>query len=601
MEIFKLFGSIFVNTDDADKSMQKTEKNAESIASKLGSGITTAAKWGAGLVTAATAATTAVVGLANDAAGTADEIDKMSQKIGISAEAYQEWSYVMGQNGMDVDKLATGMKTLVSQMDSAASGSASAQENFEKLGISIYDSSGNLKDQETILNEAMHSLADMENGTEKARLATELFGKAGIEMMPMLNQGSQAMDDLTQRAHDLGLVMSEDAVSAGVTLGDTIDDIKQSFSMIGTNLGSAVIPIIQQFADLIIDNMPMIQQTIGQLGPILANMAATFLPVIADLAQMLLPLLVDLINQLLPVITNIASIVLPIITELLEKLMPPLMQIIGAILPVITTLLNTLMPIIDLLFQILNPILDVILALIVPLVELASVILQPIIELLGALITTALEPLMPVIQAVAYLLTMTLGSAFKTLEPIIDDIMQVFDGLIDFISGVFSGDWEKAWNGIVNIFSGIFSAVSDIFKAPINFIINGINSLFASLGNLKIPDWVPIIGGTSFDLPQIPMLWKGGNIVESGSVLVGEKGPEILELPAGARVTPLDNANDNTNLTKDDLIDAIRTVLSEGYINLSVEATANRDRLFDDIAIKNTEWKKQHGMKSRFA
>ena len=601
MEIFKLFGSIFVNTDDADKSMQKTEKNAESIASKLGSGITTAAKWGAGLVTAATAATTAVVGLANDAAGTADEIDKMSQKIGISAEAYQEWSYVMGQNGMDVEKLSTGMKTLVSQMDSAASGSASAQENFNKLGISIYDSSGKLKDQETILNETMHALADMENGTEKARLATELFGKAGIEMMPMLNQGSGAMDELTQRAHDLGLVMSDEAVSAGVNLGDTIDDIKKSFSMIGTNLGSAVIPIIQQFADLIIDNMPMIQQTIGQLGPILANMAATFLPVIADLAQMLLPLLVDLINQLLPVITNIASIVLPIITELLEKLMPPLMQIIGAILPVITTLLNTLMPIIDLLFQILNPILDVILALIVPLVELASVILQPIIELLGALITTALEPLMPVIETVASLLTMTLGAAFKTLEPIIENIQQVFVGLIDFITGIFSDDWEKAWNGIVNIFSGIFSAVSDIFKAPINFIINGINSLFASLGNLKIPDWVPIIGGTSFDLPQIPMLWKGGDIVESGSVLVGEKGPEILELPAGARVTPLDNANDNTNLTKDDLIDAIRTVLSEGYINLSVEATANRDRLFDDIAIKNTEWKKQHGMKSRFA
>lgn len=591
MEIFKLFGSIFVNTDEADKSMQKTESNAESIATKLGNGVKTAAKWGAAIVSGAAIAATAVTGLATNAAGTADEIDKMSQKIGISTEAYQEWSYVMGQNGMDVEKLSTGMKTLVSQMDSAASGTASAQENFEKLGVSIYDSSGKLKDQETILNETMHALADMENGTEKARLATELFGKAGIEMMPMLNQGSGAMDELTQRAHDLGLVMSEDAVSAGVTLGDTIDDIKQSFSMIGTNLGSAIIPVIQQFADLIVDNMPMIQQAIGQIGPVLADMAAAFLPVLAEMAQMLLPLLVDLINQLLPVITDIASAVLPVITELIDKLLPPLMKIIEAVLPVVTTLLDTLMPIIDALFQILSPILDVLLAIIVPLVELASTILQPIIELLGLLIKSALEPLMPAIQTVADLLTVTLGAAFKTLEPIINNIMQVFGGLIDFITGVFSGDWEKAWNGIVNIFEGIFSAVSNIFKAPINFIINGINSLFASLGNLKIPDWVPIIGGTSFDLPQIPMLWKGGNIVEPGRVLVGEKGPEILDLPAGARVTPLSGDEmvqgiDYSMLLKI-IVEAIRMVIPE--LEQVIQIVPDEDGIFRIVQKKNRE------------
>ncbi len=591
MEIFKLFGSIFVNTDDADKSMQKTETNAESIATKLGNGVKTAAKWGAAIVSGAAIAATAVTGLATNAAGTADEIDKMSQKIGISTEAYQEWSYVMGQNGMDVEKLSTGMKTLVSQMDSAASGTASAQENFEKLGVSIYDSSGKLKDQETILNETMHALADMENGTEKARLATELFGKAGIEMMPMLNQGSGAMDELTQRAHDLGLVMSEDAVSAGVTLGDTIDDIKQSFSMIGTNLGSAIIPVIQQFADLIVDNMPMIQQAIGQIGPVLADMAAAFLPVLAEMAQMLLPLLVDLINQLLPVITDIASAVLPVITELIDKLLPPLMKIIEAVLPVVTTLLDTLMPIIDALFQILSPILDVLLAIIVPLVELASTILQPIIELLGLLIKSALEPLMPAIQTVADLLTVTLGAAFKTLEPIINNIMQVFGGLIDFITGVFSGDWEKAWNGIVNIFEGIFSAVSNIFKAPINFIINGINGLFASLGNLKIPDWVPIIGGTSFDLPQIPMLWKGGNIVEPGRVLVGEKGPEILDLPAGARVTPLSGDEmvqgiDYSMLLKI-IVEAIRMVIPE--LEQVIQIVPDEDGIFRIVQKKNRE------------
>lgn len=278
MEIFKLFGSIFVNTDEAEKSMQKTEKSAESVASKLGSGIKTAAKWGAGLVAASTAATTAIFGLATKATETADEIDKMSQKIGISNKAYQEWSYVMGQNGMDVSKLQTGMKTLVTQMDMASSGTKSATENFDKLGISIYDASGGLKDQETILNETMHALADMENGTEKARLATELFGKAGIEMMPMLNQGSGAMDELTQRAHDLGLVMSDEAVSAGVVLGDTMDDVKKSFGMIGTQLGVAVMPLVQKFADKILNIMPVVQKYVGGV----VNAIGEFVGAMAD-------------------------------------------------------------------------------------------------------------------------------------------------------------------------------------------------------------------------------------------------------------------------------------------------------------------------------
>lgn len=512
LEIFKLVGSIFVDNSAANESLAKTDEKANSVGATLLNGVGKAAKFGTAIVGATTAAAGAVMGLANNAAKTADEIDKASIRMGIGAESYQELAYAAGQCGVEMSVLEKGAKKL------------------EGTGINMDD--------------AMSQIMEMTTAEERAAKAAELFGDTvAYQMSPLIEQSSESYDGLLNRAHELGLVMSEESVTAGVTLGDTMADVKDSFAMIGTSLGSAVIPVIQQFADLIIENMPMIQQTIGQLGPIIANMAATFLPVIADLAQMLLPLLVDLINQLLPVITNIASIVLPIITELLEKLMPPLMQIIGVILPVITTLLNTLMPIIDLLFQILNPILDVILALIVPLVELASVILQPIIELLGALITTALEPLMPVIETVASLLTMTLGAAFKTLEPIIENIQQVFGGLIDFITGIFSGDWEKAWNGIVNIFSGIFSAVSDIFKAPINFIINGINSLFASLGNLKIPDWVPIIGGTSFDLPQIPMLWKGGDIVESGRVIVGEKGPEILDLPAGARVSPLSGNN----------------------------------------------------------
>lgn len=526
LEIFKLVGSIFVDNSAANESLAKTDEKASSVGATLLNGVGKAAKFGTAIVGATTAAAGAVMGLANNAAGTADTIDKASIRMGISAESYQELAYAAGQCGVEMTTLEKGAKKL------------------EGTGLNMDD--------------AMSQIMAMTTAEERAAKAAELFGETvAYQMSPLIEQSTQDYDGLIQRAHDLGLVMSEESVKAGVVLGDTMADIKDSMSMIGTNLGSAVIPVIQQFADIIINNMPMIQQAIGQLGPVLASMAATFLPVIADLAQMLLPLLVDLINQLLPVITSIASMILPIITELLEKLMPPLMQIVEAILPVITTLLNTLMPIIDLLFQILTPILDVLLALIVPLVELASAILQPIIELLGTLIEATLKPLMPVIETVAKLLTMTLGAAFKTLEPIIDNIRQVFGGLIDFITGIFSGDWEKAWKGIVDIFDGIFSAVSNIFKAPINFIINGINSLFSSLDEIKIPDWVPVVGGSSFSLPQIPLLAKGGIIQEAGDVIVGDDGPEMLSLPVGAKVTPLDGHSAVAGIDYDKLTECI--------------------------------------------
>lgn len=561
MDIFKLVGSIFVDTDEANKSIAKTDEKAEGLGKKLVEGVSVAAKWGAGLVAASTAAAGAVFGFADSAAGTADEIDKMSQKIGISTDAYQEWSYVMGQNGMDVEKLSTGMKTLVSQMDMAAGGTTSAQENFDKLGISIYDVSGKLKDQELILNETMHALADMENGTEKSRLATELFGKAGIEMMPMLNQGSEAMDELTQRAHDLGLVMSGDAVTAGVVLGDTIDDIKKSFAMIGTNLGSAVIPIIQKFADLLIDNMPMIQEMFAALAPVMMGVVSAIFPIVTDLAEMILPIILDLIEQLVPVITEITASILPIFVDLLNILLPPLMEIIRVLLPPLISLIQVLLPVLSNTMALLTPILDLFTKLLTPIAQLITLAIEPLISVLVKLTNESLKSMIPAVELLAEVLLGVLMTAFELLKPVIENIKDAFSGLISFITGVFSGDWSKAWNGIVEMFGNIFNGIVSLVKVPINFIINGINGIFSSLGELEVPDWVPGIGGTSFSLPQIPLLAKGGDIVEAGTVMVGEAGPELLSLPVGARVTPLDKIG--TEMDYDRMAQSLASVLAE--------------------------------------
>lgn len=257
MELFQLFGSILVDNEKANASIAKTDKEAEKLSTKFSNGIKTVGKWGTAIAAAATVAGGALLGVANNSASAMDEIDKMSAKIGISKQGYQEWAYVMGQNGMEIEKMQVGMKTLVSQMDGVASGNKNATEMFNKLGLSVYDATGKLKDQETMMNETMFALADMENGTEKARLATELFGKSGVEMMPMLNGGSEGMRELTARAHELGLVVSDEAVTSGVVFGDTMDDVKASLGMVGTRIGNEIIPIFQKMAEWVITNVPV--------------------------------------------------------------------------------------------------------------------------------------------------------------------------------------------------------------------------------------------------------------------------------------------------------------------------------------------------------
>lgn len=146
-----------------------------------------------------------------------------------------------------------------------------------------------------------------------------------------------------------------------------------------------------------------------------------------------------------------------------------------------------------------------------------------------------------------------LNGFFASVKNIWDSIKQVFDGVIDFIRGVFTGDWQRAWEGVKEIFRGTFNAFASLAKVPINSVIallngaiNGINMMIDALNSIsfKIPDWVPLLGGKSFGLHlarvgSIPYLAKGG-ILSQGSAVVGEAGPELLTLTGGkAVVQPL--------------------------------------------------------------
>lgn len=116
---------------------------------------------------------------------------------------------------------------------------------------------------------------------------------------------------------------------------------------------------------------------------------------------------------------------------------------------------------------------------------------------------------------------------------------RIFNGFLDFVTGVFTGNWSKAWQGVVNIFGGIFDGIVALAKAPINGLIGLINDFIGLANKIKVPKGVPIVGGKGIHFDKIPYLAQGGHLI-NGQAIVGEAGPELLTAKNGkTTVTPL--------------------------------------------------------------
>jgi len=139
---------------------------------------------------------------------------------------------------------------------------------------------------------------------------------------------------------------------------------------------------------------------------------------------------------------------------------------------------------------------------------------------------------------------------FKTnVDRVISSVKEIFEGIITFVTGVFTGDWEKAWSGVVQVFDGIVSGLANIFKYPLNLIIDGINLFLRGLNKIKIPDWVPGVGGKGFNIPEIPRLATGGVLNAGQLFIANEAGPELVG-NYGRKTAVLNNAQ---------IVDAVST------------------------------------------
>lgn len=287
----------------------------------------------------------------------------------------------------------------------------------------------------------------------------------------------------------------------------------------------------------------------GMMGTMVSGLTGPILAVIGIIA-LVTAALIDLYNnneELRKNVNDMISNLIEILQTLWNSFLYPILTAVKDVLLDIWN--NAILPVWE---TVKNCIADII-AKLSGLIEVLTPVINFIIQLLSALLVPAFLLLANTIGAVVSEAISFFGALLSNVSQVIGGIIQVISGIIQFITGVFTGNWKQAWNGIVSIFKGIFDGIVGIAKAPINGVISLVNGVISAVNGMikglnkisfDIPDWVPGIGGSHFGLDlktidKVAYLAKGGNLL-SGTAIVGEAGPEILQQMGNkTRVTPL--------------------------------------------------------------
>ena len=242
MDLFSLAAKLTLDSDKFDKGIVSAEKSGKGLASSLEGTFSKIKKFAAGALSVAALKKgfDAVVDLANATSDYGDKVDKQSQVLGLSRKAYQEWDYILGQNGASIDSLGVSMKTLNSLVLDAAAGGKESKNAFAQLGLGIHEIEQ--LEPEKQFESVVRAFQKMPAGAKKSALAVKIFGRNGMELLPLLNQSSTSIDELRARAEELGIIMSDDAVDASVAYNDAMDDLNRTFNGLKYSVGAKLLP-----------------------------------------------------------------------------------------------------------------------------------------------------------------------------------------------------------------------------------------------------------------------------------------------------------------------------------------------------------------------
>lgn len=178
----------------------------------------------------------------------ADALDEMAQRTGIAVESLSLLVPAAELSAVSTEKFEAGLKKLATGMLEAATGSETSAQKFGALGVAVQNQDGTLRDSEQVLLDLADRFKAMPDGAEKAALAVDIFGKAGAEMIPFLNQGRDGIGALKQEAAELGLQLSADTAAQAGNFNDALDKLKLATQSIGNQIIASLLPALNDMA-----------------------------------------------------------------------------------------------------------------------------------------------------------------------------------------------------------------------------------------------------------------------------------------------------------------------------------------------------------------
>ena len=500
MNVFDLYAKLGIDSSEYDKGLDDAESKSKSAGSKIASALGGAAKVGAAAMAAiGTSAVAAGAALVNGTKGVAeygDNIDKMSQKMGMSAEAYQEWDAIMQHSGTSIESLQGSMKTMSNQAEKNA-------KEFQKLGISQEELASLSK--EDLFSKVITGLQGMEEGTERTAIASKLLGRGAVELGALLNTSAEDTEAMRQRVHELGGVMSDDAVKAAAAFQDQLQDMQTSFQGLSRNMLSEFLPSITEVmsgfteifsgngeggistvtngVNMLVDN---ISQAIPQLLQVGSNIIVTLGTAIANNLPTLLTAgtqaVITIIKGMVQNLPQIVKAGVEAIVSLAQGISESLPQLIPAIVDAVIMIAEVLIDNIDVLI---DAGIQIMTALIDGFIEAEPKLIEKMPELLEkmaiAIISGAVKLGSAMIKLAGVMIKNFVSripdyakAAVKIINVISNALLGAVDGLIKIGVQLVQG----IWSGIISATSWLKSKITGWVGNVVSFLKNlfGIHS-----------------------------------------------------------------------------------------------------------------------------
>ena len=478
MDVLDLYAKISLDKKEYDDGLTEASEKSQSVGSKISGALKTAGKIGgvaiAAVGTAVTATSTALINGVSNVAAYGDNIDKMSQKMGLTAEAYQEWDAVMQHSGTSMESMKASMKTL-------ANAAETGNKAFEKIGLTQKDLAN--MSQQDLFEATIAGLQNVEDTTQRTYLAGQLLGRGATELGALLNTSAEDTQAMRDRIHELGGVMSDEAVKSAAAFQDQLQDLTTGFDGLKRGLTSELLPSVTEvmagltdiFAGDYDKGLEEISSGIENTVAKISDMLPKIIEIGGSIIEQLAIAIVENIPKILPSLVDLVMSIGDMIVENLPLLIETGLQVILQLALGIAEALPELIP----------AVVDTVLTIAEYLIDNVDLLIDASIALIIGLADGLIEALPKLIEKAPEIVT-KLGDAIirnapKILGAAISLILTLIEGIVKCWGKVF----EIGAQIIEKIKGGFTSKSAESQKWGRDLIDNFINGIKEKWEHLK--------------------------------------------------------------------------------------------------------------------